>query len=239
MDRDDELVGRLFSRREAVAILGASGLYLLSGCSSDGTTNGNGICVVRPALTEGPYFVDELLNRSDIRSDPSNASVKPGTQLALTVNVSSLAGGACSPLGGAQVDVWHCDAVGVYSDVSDPGFNTVGQKFLRGYQVTNADGRVDFVTIYPGWYAGRATHIHFKVRSPTGVSPGYEFTSQWFFDDSLSDLVQAQAPYTKGIAGRLQNNGDGIYNQGGSQLLLSLSPAGQGYSTSFNLAIQT
>ena len=159
--------------------------------------------------------------------------------LALTVNVSRLASQACSPLVGALVDVWHCDAVGVYSDVSDPGFNTVGKRYLRGYQVTDANGQVSFLTIYPGWYSGRATHIHFKIRSPSGVSPAYQFTSQWFFDDSLSDTVQAAAPYTKGIAGRLRNTSDGIYNQGGSQLVLAASQAAQGYAATFNVALQT
>ena len=83
---------------------------------------------------EGPYFVDERLNRSDIRSDPTDGQVKPGTPLALTLLISRLNAGDCQPLAGAQVDIWHCDAQGVYSDVQDPGFNTIGQKFLRGYQ---------------------------------------------------------------------------------------------------------
>src|SRR5207253_10058042 len=151
-------------------------------------------CVVRPALTEGPYFVDEKLNRSDIRSDPSDGTVKPGAQLTLTVNVSRVSGASCLPLAGATVDVWHCDALGVYSDATDPGFNTKGKKFLRGYQTTDANGKVQFTTIYPGWYQGRAVHIHFKIRtSATGASK--EFTSQWFFDETLTDQVHAQQPY--------------------------------------------
>ena len=80
----------------------------------------NPSCVVRPEQTEGPYFVDERLNRSDIRSDPTDGRVKPGTPLALTLLVSRLNAGDCQPLPGVQVDIWHCDAVGVYSDVQDP-----------------------------------------------------------------------------------------------------------------------
>jgi protocatechuate 3,4-dioxygenase beta subunit len=87
-------------------------------------------CIFRPELTEGPYFVDEELNRSDIRSDPATGAIKPGTPLALTFQVSQVANAVCSPLAGAKVDVWHCDALGVYSDVSDPIFNTTGQKSL-------------------------------------------------------------------------------------------------------------
>src|SRR5947209_8374694 len=91
-------------------------------------------CVVRPELTEGPYFVDEKLNRSDIRSDPSDGSVKQGVPLHLVFRVSRLDGISCAAFPGVTVDVWHCDAQGVYSDVQDPSFNTKGKKYLRGYQ---------------------------------------------------------------------------------------------------------
>ncbi len=86
---------------------------------------------------------------------------------------------------GAIVDIWHCDAAGVYSDATDPGFNTVGKKFLRGYQVTDANGGVQFTTIYPGWYRGRTVHIHFKVRAKAKSGQSYEFTSQLYFDDAI------------------------------------------------------
>jgi protocatechuate 3,4-dioxygenase beta subunit len=90
-------------------------------------------CVVRPEQTLGPYFVDEMLDRSDVRSDPSDGSVKEGVPLNLVFNVSRLDGSSCTALSDAMVDIWHCDAAGIYSDVEDPGFNTRGQKFLRGY----------------------------------------------------------------------------------------------------------
>jgi protocatechuate 3,4-dioxygenase beta subunit len=159
------------------------------------TTSAAPSCVVVPALTEGPYFVDEKLNRADIPSDPSNGSVKDGAPLNITVRVSQMNGSACAPLAGARVDVWHCDAAGVYSDASDPGFNTQGQQFLRGYQVTAADGTAQFTTIYLGWYQGRAVHIHFKIRADPDSETGHKFTSQWFFDEALTDQVHAQPPY--------------------------------------------
>ena len=138
-DSRESARARLLSRREVVTILGATGVaWLLSrGFNPRQATAGTleSPCVVRPAQTEGPYFVDERLNRSDIRSDPSNGRVKVGTSLALTFLISHLKSGDCQPLPGAQVDIWHCDAMGVYSDVQDSGFDSTGQKFLRGYQV--------------------------------------------------------------------------------------------------------
>src|SRR4029079_13300775 len=112
-------------------------------------------CVVRPEMTEGPYFVDGQMERSDIRVEPTDGSVKEGFPLTLAIAVSQINNSTCAPLAGAHVDIWHCDAAGVYSDVSDPGFNTKGQTWLRGYQVTDSNGLVQFTTIYPGWYSGR------------------------------------------------------------------------------------
>lgn len=161
-------------------------------------------CVATPALTEGPYFVDELLNRSDVRSDPSTGVIQDGTILRLSIRVSGVTNGNCSPLEGAQVDIWHCNAEGKYSDVS--ANRTVGQKFLRGYQVTDATGDVAFTTIFPGWYSGRAVHIHFKVRSGN-----LEFTSQWFFDPDLTEAVLATGAYAANGSPDTPNSRDNIY----------------------------
>jgi protocatechuate 3,4-dioxygenase beta subunit len=194
-------------------------------------------CVVRPELTEGPYFVDEMLNRSDIRSDPSDGSVKEGTLLSLAFRVSQV-GSSCTPLEGAQVDVWHCDALGVYSDVTDRGFSTVGQKFLRGYQLTDANGLAQFTTIYPGWYQGRAVHIHFKIRTGAASGQSYEFTSQLFFDDAFSDQIYAQDPYASKGQRTTLNSNDSIYRNGGSQLLLNPTISADGYSATFDIGLQ-
>jgi protocatechuate 3,4-dioxygenase beta subunit len=252
---DDDLpVGRLLNRREALlALAGAGAAVAIAACapgSSTATTQATATtgastatsgnmpaCVARPALTEGPYFVDEKLNRSDIRSDPSDGSVRQGALLALTFRISQLTN-ACAPLGGASVDVWHCDAAGIYSDVNDPGFSTVGKKFLRGYQVTDSSGVAKFTTIYPGWYQGRAVHIHFKIRSHTGSGSAYELTSQLFFDDNITDQVYTQAPYNARGQRTLRNDGDSIYRQGGSQLLLAPTKTAWGYSATFDIGLQ-
>jgi protocatechuate 3,4-dioxygenase beta subunit len=244
---DDRPNGDLLTRRAALGLLGAGGLAALLTLSPEGRGQGEGraaaaepgACVARPALTEGPYFVDARLDRSDIRSDPSDGSMKPGAPLRLALRVSRLAAGTCAPLPGATVDVWQCDALGAYSDVSDPGGSTVGKKFLRGYQVTDAEGLARFTTIYPGAYPGRAVHIHFKIRSAAGGGRTHEFTSQLFFDDGLTDQVHAQPPYATRGRGRLRNARDSIYRSAGTQLMLAVAPAAPGYAASFDLALQT
>lgn len=194
-------------------------------------------CVVRPELTEGPFFIDEHLDRSDIRSDPASGKVSPGTPLAITIAVSQVDGSACKPLGGVTVDLWHCDAAGVYSDVVDSRFDSRGQKFLRGSQVTDADGMARFTTIYPGWYQGRAVHIHFKLRTVTASGESYDFTSQWFFDEALTDTVHAQEPYAAKGKRTLLNEGDGIFREAGSQMILPAAAEGEGVAARFDIGL--
>jgi protocatechuate 3,4-dioxygenase beta subunit len=190
-------------------------------------------CVARPEMTEGPYFVDVRLNRSDIRSDANTGAVKEGAPLALTFRVSRIDADACAPLAGAVVDIWHCDAQGVYSGVTDRSFTTTSENWLRGYQVTDGGGAATFTTIYPGWYPGRTVHIHFKVRTDPDSAQGYEFTSQLFFDDALSDQVLAQPPYN--VQGsRTLNSQDGIYDD---LLLLTVTTTDQGYAAVFDLGL--
>jgi protocatechuate 3,4-dioxygenase beta subunit len=234
MALDDAPVGRLLARREVVALLALSGAGLLGRSAAAAPVPG---CVVRPEQTEGPYFVEERLNRSDIRSDPATSEVRPGAVLQLAFKVSSLRGAACTPLAGAVVDVWHCDALGVYSDVRDPGGSTVGQKFLRGAQATDAAGNARFTTIYPGWYPGRAVHIHFKIRTTPGAARGHEFTSQIYFDDAATDQIHALEPYARRGQRRQRNDGDGLFRNGGQQLLAAVTRAGEGYATTFDLAL--
>ena len=244
MHEDDYLSGRLMNRRDALALLGVTGTAVYLGSlfqpvraigSSDGPSPD---CIVRPEQTEGPYFVDERLNRSDIRIDPSDGSIKNGVPLRLTLMVSQINRNACTPFSGAMVDIWHCDALGIYSDVRDPGFNTRGTKYLRGYQVTDAKGIVQFTTIYPGWYQGRTVHIHFKIRTSAASERIYDFTSQLYFDESITDQVHAQEPYASKGQRTVKNSRDGIFRDGGSQLMLPLMKDGQGYEATFNIGLQ-
>src|SRR5215208_1663519 len=132
---------RRMSRRETFRLIGAAGATAMAGSQLGGAPAAaqEGVsCVVTPALTEGPYFVDEKLNRSDIRSDPTDQSVKPGVPVRVRMTVFRVDNGACTPLTGATVDMWHCDALGLYSDIASE--RTAGKKFLRGYQVTNENG---------------------------------------------------------------------------------------------------
>jgi protocatechuate 3,4-dioxygenase beta subunit len=192
-------------------------------------------CVMTPELTEGPFFVDERLDRSDIRTDPSTGDAVEGVPLKLTLVAYAVQNGGCTPLQDATIDVWHCDAGGLYSDVAQN--NTVGQQFLRGLQTTDKSGMVTFTTIYPGWYMGRTVHIHFKLRQFDGESTTREFTSQLFFDDALTGEVFANAPYNTRGERDTRNANDGIYGQGGDQLLLSLTQNADGYGGTFNFGV--
>jgi protocatechuate 3,4-dioxygenase beta subunit len=266
---DDAPVGRVLTRREAVRLLTMSGAAVLVGCdrgAAAATTDTAGgaagsttavstgsvapaiavpDCVVRPELTEGPFFVDKQLDRSDIRIEPSTGRTVEGVPLALTINVSEVGGGKCTPLAGAMVDLWQCDAHGVYSAVNDrmSGTDASSQKFLRGYQVTDAKGMAAFTTIYPGWYRGRTVHIHFKVRTPAAAARAgrrdgtYDFTSQLFFDEALSDRVFAQAPYAGRGRRDTTNARDGIFRSAGRQLMLAVAPSGAGYAASFDIGL--
>jgi len=246
-DNDDAPIGQILSRREVLASLGLAGAAFLP--RFPGPRRGSPVqlapalpaCVVRPAQEEGPYFVYEKLNRSDIRSDPATGVVSVGVPFLLTFRVSKLSKGLCAPIAGATVDIWHCDALGVYSDERDMNglFDTRGKKFLRGFQTTDAAGQARFTTIYPGWYQGRAVHIHFKIRTTSAGGVGHDFTSQLYFSDTLSDRVHTAAPYADKGKGRLPNASDGIFSrQRGEQLLLTTTRRGGGYAALFDVALQ-
>jgi protocatechuate 3,4-dioxygenase beta subunit len=188
--------------------------------------------IASPSLTEGPYFVDEDLNRADIRNDPADGSTRAGVPLVLRINVSKLMNCNRVPLTGAYVDIWHCDAAGLYSNVAQQ--STVGKRFLRGYLPTDRHGNVEFITVYPGWYQGRAVHIHSKIRMFDGEDQTYEFTSQFFFDETVTDDVYSSATaYQRATSRDTRNTNDGIFNgasslggitsNSGSHLMLNLT----------------
>jgi protocatechuate 3,4-dioxygenase beta subunit len=248
---------RILDRRRMLGLIGATAAAAVVGCDRGQTDSkqatgalakaptGSGAmrappCVVRPQQTEGPYFVDEKLKRSDIRAEPADGSVKEGLLLRLNFNVSRIHKRACTPLIGAVVDIWQCDAFGVYSDVRDIDglFDTRGKQFLRGYQVTDASGMARFITIYPGWYPGRTVHIHFKVRTEPEAALGYEFTSQLYFDDAITDRVYARPPYSARGQRSVRNDEDYIFAVGGKKLILPLTKTPQGYDGTFDIGLK-
>lgn len=248
MENDDRPVGQILTRREALKLLGiGSAAFLAAYSPLEETTllatNGSKVisaldCLVRPELTIGSHFVDDQLSRSDIRSDPLEDNVSKGALLVLTINVLEAGSNRCAPLEGAQVDVWHCDAMGVYSGIVQRGFNTLGQKFLRGYQLTDAKGRVQFQTIYPGWYTGRTVHIHFTIRTRTPNGRDYQFTSQLFFRDALTDIVHGKKPYARKGTRDTRNPDDNIFKSGGTRLLLNAKGDGAGgYIATINIGL--
>ena len=212
---------RLRSRRDALALIGTAALGVLPVCAAASPD-----CVVRPPQTEGPFFVDGADARGDIRDGLA------GVPLRLAFAVSQARSGVCAPLAGAHVDVWHCDADGRYSRGA-----AGGARFLRGYQVSDADGRVVFATNYPGWYAGRAVHVHFKIRAEDGARRMREFTSQLYFDDALNARVFARAPYARRGTGVARNAEDFIYRDGGAQLTLAPAALDAGYAATFSVTM--
>jgi protocatechuate 3,4-dioxygenase beta subunit len=225
----------VLTRRRVLAWLGGLGLAaLIPGCADDGdsaapattatataTTPTTVDCILSPEQTEGPYYIDLDRVRSDITEG------RPGTPLELTVNVVD--GDSCEPIGDVAVDVWHCDASGVYSGVQgDDG------TFLRGIQMTDSSGEAVFRTIYPGWYTGRAVHIHVKVH----VGGTDTYTGQLYFDGSVTDAVYATDPYSARPGPDTSNESDGLFAQGGDQTIVSVSPAGDGYGGAITLGVR-
>ena len=226
-----DTAGSVISRRQALALFAAPAVLAVAGCRA-GAADGDpltGSCLVRPEMTEGPFYLDDDLVRRDIRDGSA------GVPLALTIGVSRVAGASCEPLAGAAVDVWHADAAGRYSGVGPAR----DERFLRGTQVTDAEGVATFVTVYPGWYPGRTPHVHFKVRADAGGGRTHAFTSQLFFDDALSEsLYRSAAPYAERGPQNVTNARDGIFRRGGDEMLLALAEAdGGGYAAAFDLAM--
>lgn len=177
-------------------------------------------CVLARQQSEGPYYLDADLVRSDVTER------RAGMPLALAITVVDVAG--CRAIRDAAVDIWHCDAEGAYSGVDgDPS------TFMRGTQMTNAAGTATFATVYPGWYPGRAVHIHVKVH----VGGTDLHTGQLYFDEKYTDRVYATAPYSARRRGRTTNAQDGIFD-GANPSILALKAAGGGTTGAITLGLR-
>jgi protocatechuate 3,4-dioxygenase beta subunit len=224
--------GLPLSRRRALAWLGGVGLAaVLPGCADDeqaaapsttaaATDSAAADCILTPELTEGPYYLDLDLVRRDITEG------RAGVPFDLAVTVVDAE--SCEPIEGAALDVWHCDAEGVYSGVQgDSG------TFLRGVQMTGADGAASFQTIFPGWYTGRAVHIHLKVALGTDDV----HTGQLFFDDATLAAAYESVPYAARGAPDTSNEADGIYGESGGSTVVAVTP-GETYRGSVTLGVE-
>jgi len=253
-----------------IFVSGAMGALeaILTGCgaagsssSSTSSSSSSSSCVASTNVTRGPYFVDNqsdsnittddvdtsIPERSDIRPDTKGSTgTQSGLPLTLNITVGSYSSGTCTPIANAQVHIWHCNAQGVYSDVqastNDNDADLTGENFLRGYQYTDANGKVSFTTIYPGWYSGRAVHIHVKVRvfdSSGNVTTGA--TTQLFFDDSISTAVYAaNSDYSRSGTRDTMDSADSIYATESPALLLSLTgSATTSYTGTISIGVAT
>lgn len=240
---------KIMNRRTTLAALAGAGLAARFIPAWNETVEAaDGITCVSstPTVTEGPYWVDEKLFRSDIRTDPSTGTARAGVPLTLVINVQNLSSSSCSTLAGAYVDIWHCDAKGIYSDepTYNPGggtgnVNTSGQKFLRGYQITDANGQVQFTTIYPGWYSGRTIHIHVRIRTYSGTTVLGNFVSQIFFDETTNNTVLAQSAYSRTTSRDTLNANDMVYNVTNKERMLATTTGSvtAGYSATITLGV--
>ncbi len=231
-------------RRLGGAGLGVASLASLGGLGGFALRSAGGAtdeayaasCVLTPELTEGPYYLDLRKIRSNITEG------KAGLRLDLRIRVVNAA--TCKPIEDVAVDIWHCDALGKYSGIASEG--TTGKTYLRGIQLTNASGLARIRTIYPGWYQGRATHIHVMAyvggRAGSTYSGGTRaHTGQLFFRDATTDKVAKLSPYSGRGVTRLRNGSDNIYRQGGSGQIVSLKLRGSsirsGYTATITMGI--
>ena len=212
----------------AGAVAGGTALERSTDADAAGTgpaavASGLVTCVLTPEATEGPYFTEGDKVRRNVTEG------KPGIPLALRLTVVDVS--TCRPIRGAAVDIWHCDALGVYSDVGGQG--TEGQTFLRGIQRTDAKGVARFRTIYPGWYPGRTVHIHTRVY----LGGNIVHTGQLYFPDRITDAAFTRKPYSSRPNRDPRNSGDSIYRNGGSRSSLRLTKSGTGYVGTLTMGV--
>ena len=210
---------------------GALGAHeLLEADAADAAGNGpaavaSGLvsCVLAPEQTEGPYYVDDAAIRRNVTEG------KPGVALSLRLTVVNVAN--CKPIKRAAVEIWHCDASGIYSGVQgDTGM------FLRGVQRTDAKGMALFRTIYPGWYQGRATHIHAEV---TMGGRSIKVT-QIAFPESVNNTVHASGVYASRGSNPMSNLSDGIFADSlSSEIVTPSGSPSWGYTAAFQIGISS
>lgn len=176
--------------------------------------SGSGSCSVSPTETAGPFptITPSSLVRTDIRGD------RTGVAMTMKITIKNV-NSSCAALAGAIVDVWHCDKDGYYSEYGGTGMQSVNYTsvhFLRGRQTTDANGLVTFTSIFPGWYTGRATHIHVHIYSTSGTSL---LITQIAFPEGSGTAVAtvngsdgASYGYTKGMSGYTYNASDNIFS---------------------------
>jgi protocatechuate 3,4-dioxygenase beta subunit len=201
------------SRRDVLKTVGGTGLAAVFGVRAlqflgdDAEAATTATCLLTPEVTAGPYWVEENLTRRNVTEG------KPGTPLVIRFTV--LNAKTCTPIKNADVEIWHCDALGNYSAV-----NGASSRFLRGHQKANATGKAEFLTIFPGWYHGRTPHIHMKVN----VGGNAVHTGQVFLDEKTTAAVYKQAPYSSRGQYDTPHAQDNIYSQaGGSSAELKLT----------------
>ena len=215
------------TRRRLLSALAAAPVLttpLVLRAQGAGLITGN-VCMVQPATTEGPFYVDPELVRQDITEG------RTGVSLVLRLQVVSA---DCAPIAGARVDIWHADAGGLYSGVRAPNGDTRGETFLRGTQFTDAAGVVRFDTIYPGWYPGRTPHVHYKVFLDARTL----LTSQLFFPDAASDAVYTQiAPYAARGRADTPNTADPIARRAGEAAVARVDGASAGLSAALVVGV--
>ena len=200
----------ILTRRAALA-----GLAAASGVAKSAFAQA---CLPTPRSTEGPFYFDPKLDRSDITEG------RPGAPLELALRV--VQAGDCAPLEGTKIDVWHADALGAYS--------ARGETFMRGAQLTDDAGDARFRTVWPGWYRGRATHIHFKV----WLDGKNALTGQLYFPDEISDRIYREAaPYAARQGRRMLNADDGLFRRGGDATIAAIEEKPDRLIASLTLAL--
>lgn len=184
----------------------------------------NSSCILQPEVTQGPYYVDGELIRENITEQQAGVP--------LYLDIQFLDTASCEPVTAVYVDLWHCNATGVYSGVAASGngnandTSNLNATFLRGLQQTDVNGVVQFESIVPGHYTGRTNHIHIisHAMSNTTIrtngtilgSNGTTHAShvgQLFFDQELLSLVEATEPYVSNTQDQTQNSEDSILGE--------------------------